>query len=70
MQSTTFLQIIAIWAEKLKACQPKMLLKTSINILSKNEEIKSQRAEPWISHSILNIAQQHIFILLGLVLQI
>lgn len=45
MQSTASLQIIAAQAEKLKACQVKMLLKTSINILSKNEEIKSQRAD-------------------------
>jgi hypothetical protein len=45
MQSTTFLQIIATWAEKLKARQSKMLLKTSINILSQNEEMKSQRAD-------------------------
>lgn len=46
MQSATFLQVIATWAEKVKARQPKMLLKTSINVLSKNEEIKSQRAGP------------------------
>lgn len=70
MQSVTFIQIIATWAEKLKACQPKMLLKTSINVLYKNEEIKSQRVGSWISHSILNIVQQHIFILPGLVFQI
>lgn len=45
MQSTASLQIIAARAEKLNARQAKMLLKTSINILSENEEIKSQRAD-------------------------
>lgn len=54
MQSTTFLQIIATWAEELKACQHKMLLKTSINILPQNEEIKSQRADHG-PHTLLNI---------------
>lgn len=42
MQSATFLQIIATLAEKLKACQLKMFLKTSINVLSKNEEKKAK----------------------------
>lgn len=40
-----------------------MLLKTSINMFSKNEDIKSQKAGSRISHSIPNTAQHHIFML-------
>lgn len=39
MQPATLLQVIATWAEKLKAWQPAELLKTSVSIPAENEEL-------------------------------